>query len=166
MVFTDLFGGKWETRKIIIAATDDTTNIGNIKAALKALPNSVIPDVSVAATDPANDVTTNGGSAGHGKCYAITFNHEANSGAQNLLTVNYKGCKRAGCAPLYNGISSGNYNGVRATVADVTTFSTTNTEYGEKSVCSEHGLCDSSTGLCKCFSGYYNLDCSYQHIEA
>jgi len=33
----------------------------------------------------------------------------------------------------------------------------------EKSVCSGRGMCDSASGVCKCFKGYYLDDCSKQH---
>jgi len=159
ITYTDLFGGKWETRPITIDATTAATTATNVKAALKALPNAVIPDVTVAAGTAAAAALP----VGYGTCITVTFTDEANSGAQNLLTVNFKGCNRSGCAPLYTGLTSAD-NGVTVTVADTTTYTSTATALQEKAVCSEHGLCDSATGLCKCFHGYYNLDCSDQTI--
>jgi len=159
ITYTDLFGGKWETRPITVDAVAATTAI-NVAAALKALPNAVIPAVTVAAaTAPAAALPV-----GYGTAITVTFTDAANTGAQNLLPVNFKGCNRSGCAPRYGGLTSAD-NGVTVTVSDTTTFPlATETALKEKAVCSEHGLCDSATGLCKCFHGYYNLDCSDQTI--
>jgi hypothetical protein len=141
ITYTDLFGGKWETRPIATAAliADIATNI---KAALKALPNAVIPDVDT---------------SGAGSVVSVTFKDDANTGEQNALTVNWKGCNRAGCSPKYLGISWATNVVVAPNTVAVASLQ-------EKAICSEHGLCDSATGLCKCFHGYYNLDCSAQTI--
>lgn len=155
--YTDLFGGKWETRPVTISAADASASI---QTALQSLPFSVIPSVTVASATSAAAALP----VGFGPCYTITFSDKANTGAQNLLTVNYKGCNRSGCAPKYEGLSS-THHGITVTVADVTTFSATKTDYKDKEICSEHGFCDSKTGLCKCFRGYYTLDCSLQYIE-
>jgi len=172
LTYTDLFGGVWETRPIKVGyttaggptvATTDAAVVGvaaNIEAALEALPNEVIPAVTVTATLGTNKATT----AVNGYCAQVTFSDEANSGAQNYLKANFKGCNRAGCAPKYLGLSAGSAseNNINVAVSDITDVSIYS--YKEKAVCSEHGLCDSSTGLCKCFHGYYNLDCSAQTI--
>jgi len=160
ITYTDLFGGKWETRPIDVSGTE--SNIaGNLAAALKALPNAVIPDVTVTV---GTALSVNTAPTAYGSCFKVTFIDEANSGAQNPLTVNYKGCNRSGCAPKYSGLTGD--DAIRVTVDDITdlTSDATKTGYQEKSICSEHGLCDSATGLCKCFHGYYNLDCSEQTI--
>jgi len=157
ITYTDLFGGKWETRPITVSTAANTATA--VVAALKALPNAVIPTVTVnaAGTQP------NSAPTGYGIAITVTFTDAANTGAQNSLTVNYKGCNRSGCSPKYTGLTTGN-NGLAVSVTDSTTFSDTETALKEKSICSEHGLCDSATGLCKCFHGYYNLDCSDQTI--
>ena len=36
----------------------------------------------------------------------------------------------------------------------------------EESTCSNRGLCDYTTGICKCFRGYYSDDCSLQNALA
>jgi len=148
ITFTDLYGGVWTTRPIDIAQADaDATAIA---AALQALPNQVIESVTCARTAVSN-----------GEEIACTFDSAHNAGVQNLMVVNFGGCKRAGCAPIYNGLgTTATENGIAVTVADTTTANSVK----EAAVCSEHGLCDTETGLCNCFSGYYDEDCSQQTI--
>ena len=160
LTFTDLYGGIWTTRPIntVGAASDlasDTVTAAEIQAALQNLPNQVIPSVTV--------VPYTGGSA-KGLCYTVSFTDQANTGIQNTLKVNIGGCTRAGCAPFYSGLSShlgsGADGGVVATVTDGNVAA----NVWEAAVCSDHGLCDSSSGICNCFSGFYDLDCNEQTV--
>jgi len=161
ITYTDLYGGVWTTRPVFTAgmATDNTADsvtAANIQAALMALPNQVIPSVVVTGT------TTAPGS-GNGVCYVVTFTDAANSGTQNLLKINISGCTRAGCSPKYDGMKSGQGTGTEGGVAALVT-STSSGTVKESAVCSNHGLCDSATGLCQCFSGFYGLSCSDQTV--
>lgn len=103
----------------------------------------------------------------------IEFTGDQNVGVQNLLEVNYRGCDYDGCAPRYKGISDSDFDGtagkrVFVYVADVTSHVDSGSQnkfmHKERAVCSEHGLCDSTTGLCTCFSGYYDEDCNKQTV--
>ena len=143
ITFTDLYGGVWQTRPITVGTTA-ATNVGNIQNALEALPNSVIPSCQVT-------YDTN--------VYTVTFSDPANAGTQNLLKLNVRGCKRAGCSPKYTGISKADGTAVTVTTAHVSSAA-----LKENAVCSEHGTCDSTTGQCKCFSGFYGLNCDAQTI--
>lgn len=56
----------------------------------------------------------------------------------------------------------------RDQVDSTTTCTTTSPRDGntEESPCSNRGLCDYETGVCKCFKGFYDDDCSVQHALA
>jgi len=70
--YKDLFGETWVTSAITASASD---NSADVAAALKAIPNSVIEDVTVTHTASSNS----------GSVYSITFTH--NPGNLELLTV-------------------------------------------------------------------------------
>ena len=149
ITFTDLYGGVWTTRPITYLGTSaDATAVSE---ALQALPNQVVESVTcVHAVVTAGETLT------------CTFDSDHNAGVQNLMVVNTGGCKRAGCSPIYTGLGivAATEDGILATVADTTAADSAK----EAKVCSEHGLCDTETGLCNCFSGYYDEDCSKQTI--
>lgn len=149
ITYTDLYGGDWTTRPITIDGIEaDGVAIAN---ALKALPNQVIESVTCAWIA---EGTT-------GSDISCTFDSTHNAGVQNLLKVNIGGCQRAGCAPIYTGLNTNDgEHGIAVTVTDTTAANT----HKEAKVCSEHGLCDTETGLCNCFSGYYDEDCSQQTV--
>jgi len=164
LTYTDWRGEKWETWPITAATFTATT----IKEALKGLPNSAIPDVTVGAV-------TAVGTAGSGdlaRQFTVTFSSPDTSGNQPLLEANYGGCATAGCQPYYAALSE-----VQTSVATtahggaststpfvyVTQTTAADTEYAE---CSNRGTCDSETGLCSCFTGYYGESCDAQTIIA
>jgi len=112
-----------------------------------------------------------------GQCVdlVVEFSGDQNSGEQPLLQVNIEGCKTEGCAPYYDGLTDSDLaagsaaaaNAIRTVVVDVTTVVTSGSNvrmHKERAVCSEHGICDTSTGTCECFSGYYDEDCSKQTV--
>jgi len=150
LTFTDLYGGVWTTRPITIGSSD-TNDQNAINDALQALPNQVIESVTVARTSST-------GTDAEGFLYTITFTSSHNAGTQNLLKVNIDGCNRSGCTPIFSGVTSADDEPITVTVADATTTKK------ESAVCSEHGLCDTETGICNCFSGYYDEDCSKQTV--
>lgn len=134
-----------------------------IRAALMALPNSVVNDVEVSMDKSVDTKIT----------YRITFMGSGTSGARSLLQCNYLGCDRDGCQPRFVGIlpASGagctvkgalNYNYETEGVAAAATDGQTGT--GEDTECSSRGVCDGSTGICGCFEGYTGNACSVQTI--
>ena len=157
ITYMDLYGGVWTTRPITIGGGvtvgGDATGNTAIKAALQALPNAVIPAVTVTSSYAGTTMT-----------YVVTFTDEANAGPQNPLTINWKGCTRAGCTPYYTGlVSTTAATAVTVTIPTTGTASfyntgvSTVTAVSENAICSEHGICDTTSGQCKCFSGFYDL---------
>jgi len=105
----------------------------------------------------------------------VEFSGDQNSGSQPLLQINIAGCKTDGCAPYYDGLTDSDFaagssaatDAINTAVVDVTTAVTSGSNvrmHKERAICSEHGICDTSTGTCECFSGYYDEDCSKQTV--
>jgi len=175
LTYYDLYGGKWRTDQIAVAtAIADTAE--NVQAALRALPNKVMAGVQVyAAADAATqfgftiDYTTKDRLTFAAYSAAdVTQTHElviefadqaGSSGMQYLLEVDTLGHDAGeGSQPVSDGTTA---------TCSVTEWTTANTVYNkgytqENAVCSNRGLCDSSTGDCKCFSGYRGLACQEQ----
>jgi hypothetical protein len=132
----------------------------------------------ITAVLKAEDATGTGAVSGDymldGQCIdmKVEFSGDQNAGEQPLLQVNIAGCTTDGCAPYYGGITDADVDGTTAKaiqtgVVDVTTQVVSGSNkrmHKERAVCSEHGICDSSTGTCGCFSGYYDEDCSKQTV--
>jgi hypothetical protein len=82
-----------------------------IESALTSLPNQVIPSVTVSKVG-VTDADTNSDSANgnaYAQSYAITFNNEANSGDQHMLTCNAGSCDESGCINRGPGVSEVRY---------------------------------------------------------
>jgi hypothetical protein len=155
ITFKDLYGGVWETTPIQITGTvaTDATSVQN---AIMALPNQVAESVACVGSELDLDATAATDDTTQFDC---TFSGDQNSGDQHDMIVNYKGCSQAGCTPIYTGLAgAASSNGITVTVTDETGT------HKEAKVCSEHGICDTETGLCECFSGYYDEDCSKQTV--
>lgn len=96
--YTDMNGMVWNTTAIPASLSLDTTDI---EKALLALPNRVIPGVTVSAgTDLSH------GSIVYGKQFVITFSDSHTTGAQTLAAVDVD-CLNSGCQPLRNGMGTG-----------------------------------------------------------
>jgi len=82
-----------------------------IESALTSLPNQVIPSVTVNKVDVTDTDTNSNGAYGnaYAQSYAITFNNEANSGDQNMLTCNAGPCDESGCINRGPGVSEVRY---------------------------------------------------------
>jgi hypothetical protein len=82
-----------------------------IESALTSLPNQVIPSVTVNKVGVTDSDTNSDGANGnaYAQSYAITFNNEANSGDQNMLTCNASPCDENGCINRGPGVSEVRY---------------------------------------------------------
>jgi len=97
--------------------------------------------------------TTVAGNANGGYDYTIQLSDPPHV---TSITVESKGCWAAGCYPKRDGGD--------ATPGSVTDTVTASTSFQEAAVCSNRGLCDSATGICKCFEGHTGLACETQSI--
>jgi len=82
-----------------------------IERALTSLPNQVIPSVTVSKNGVTDTGTNSDGANGntYAQSYDITFNNEANSGDQNMLTCNAAACDEDGCLNRGPGVSEVRY---------------------------------------------------------
>lgn len=161
--FEDEFGDRWVTRSISAGYRRAATTAGanayaaqlasDIESALEALPNNCIEDVEVSV-----DLSTNSAAD---EVYAITFLN--NSGDIPMLGARYRFGKSADNA-VANAVESKNTpDGYFGVAAGGFTIAETVKGNKENVVCSNRGLCDYATGICKCFNGYTDFDCSVQN---
>jgi len=125
----------------------DTILQNTLTDALTAIPNSVFEGVTVTT-----DTTTAG-------TILVTFTFTHNSG--NIASLQWWNDARDQLT--YNATCSGADG-----VVDFGGKELTSVVHGnkEESPCSNRGLCDYTTGICKCFRGYYSDDCSLQNALA
>merc|ERR1711959_743534 len=155
LVYTDLYGGVWETRNIaVVEKSGETTkasvDAAVIRAALTTLPNEVIPDCGVnVITQEETEVS-----------FQVTFTSPHNSGDQHMLGCNINECSD-GCSPYIKGIRGD------AATPGTTAASTVHCHVqelwkgeDEAAECSNRGICDSKSGVCECFTGHTDEDCS------
>lgn len=142
--YTDWRGKVWWTHAIAYPPTAIA-----IQEALEALPNNVIPSITVGDV---NEQTLN-----QKYDFVITFTDPENKGNQPELQIGTAGCSAAGCQPVYYGCLDTGGGECADTV--VNTDGT-----AERTECSGRGICDSEVGLCGCFDGYYGVACDKQTI--
>jgi len=142
ITYQDWRGESWTTRAIDIATATSTT----IKEALVALPNNAIPSVTVTSTGSAVSGTY---------VFTVTFDSDATPGNQPALTIDVTACTTAGCQPVLLGIPTAD-----STVAVAELVAGTE----ERAECSSRGLCNTETGTCECYAGYYGEACHIQTV--
>ncbi len=142
--FTDQIGGVHET--IVMDVT--TATAITVQEALTALPNKVIPTLTVAKTGALNTGTVT---------FTVTFTDKVNSGDQPELVIDVTTCAASGCQP---------YKATALAGTGTTTASVAETTKGtkERAVCSNRGLCNSEEGVCVCSAGYTGVACESQTV--
>lgn len=142
LTYTDSNQREFTTWAIDIATATRYT----VTEALQALPNSVIPSVTVTEGGALTD-------AG-GIYWDVTFSDPVNSGTQNLLVIDSEQC-RDGCQPVIETTVTGG-----GAITETVTRQTTGTS--ENAICGTRGVCNGETGSCECFAGYTGEACGQQ----
>jgi len=147
-----------------------------IESALEALPNSALVDVDVrdqklgSFNDPKTDADDNvitwaqSGvkSAVSDSDHFLDVSFISNTGDVNIITVVGQETEVSSSGAQSPGIihHSDSYSMAQVHVIEKSKGTTDN------SVCSNRGMCDYSSGTCKCFQGFTRQDCSLQNVLA
>merc|ERR1712232_1161772 len=143
--YTDWRGETWITHAIDF----DSLSAVAVTEALQGLPNQAIPSVTVSMYSGVPDAAT----AGAG--FYVTFDSPETPGNQPALVINSDACVEHGCQPYSVGLATGG----------TFTFEVVETDGSEERLeCAGRGICDSDSGLCKCFEGYYGEACTLQTV--
>jgi len=177
-LYKDWTGKIWKTDNILIGTpsftcsdttlplnTGTTTTVANnviaaITNALENIPNGVIRGVTVTDAKSGAHVTGDdsfvggGGANSVGYILYVTFTNPGNLEALTVVNsldmqTNLPACDTAASRTFTFTKVTKQYDGNK-----------------EQSECSNRGLCDYDSGLCKCFKGYYGIDCSMQNALA
>jgi len=176
VTYYDAYGGMWNTttQTVTSSVTDDAEAL---QTALRALPNHVLDDVVVSGyQDVSGGSTTagfheDGSSKAHIKNvyeFIVTFQGTVGtSGSQNLFEIEGRPTDPASFPKsdgLFHAVNKpGNKHGTSLTrVTKEGVSGKTSMDRSELAACSNRGLCDGTTGLCKCFQGFRGLACEFQ----
>lgn len=126
-----------------------------VKTGLLGLPNQIIEDVEVSCdlggvscANPSNSQATD-----HTSDFQLAVTFHKPSGLLEPLVLDVADGSAPGTAFTYTS----------NTYIVMETLSDSDKGNEERVTCSNRGVCDHSTGLCKCFPGYSSADCSTQN---
>lgn len=174
LTYHDPYGNAWVTEKFTIDAfANDATTCGNVQAALRKLPNNVLNTVAVSAAtdynrfvrdsptsatgalDVNNPILDDDGTARDKTICIVEFQSEPGStGYQNLLECDISVHNVDGQHPKSAGATG--------TCTVYESSDTASRPLSELAECSNRGLCDYTTGMCKCYTGHMGLACQVQ----
>jgi hypothetical protein len=146
--YNDYYKGSYTTGALPYDASAD-----DVADALLSLPDHAIDAVSVEALDFEACTSGDGATAlqaSDGRGWLITLSGNQVTGKQHHFELLTQACLD-GCQPKLDGLTSLAHNVIISRPAD--------TEMYE---CSRRGVCDYDTGICECFQGFTDEDCSVQ----
>ncbi|GLD97256.1 hypothetical protein PINS_up005939 [Pythium insidiosum] len=177
LTYHDPYGGVWDTTGITFGAfAADSTSCADVQTALRRLPNNVLNTVEVTAitdffpftrTSKTSDTGTIGAQVTGGNTAAticlVSFKSEpGTTGFQNLLECNVAQHNAAGQFPITTGSATATCTVYEVYDTAASTPGAGSRPLSELAPCANRGACDSTTGLCKCYSGHMGLACQRQ----
>jgi hypothetical protein len=143
--YLDYYGGSYTTVPLAYNADAET-----VMDALLSLPDNAIDQVNVGALTE-SDCDPNSAVSDDGYGWSVTFLGHQVTGKQHTLELLTQECGD-GCQPKLP-------NGLDASSTSVTISQAAETNMYE---CSRRGKCDYDSGICECFEGFTDEDCSVQ----
>jgi hypothetical protein len=143
--YNDYYGGSYTTRPLAYDASAE-----DVMDALLSLPDHAIDQIDVSAAT-IDDCDANSGTlASSASAWFVTFSGNQVTGKQHHLELMTQACGD-GCQPKLTGLT-----------ADSTEVSITQAAETNMYECSRRGKCDYDSGICECFAGFTDEDCSVQ----
>jgi len=194
LVYTDELGAVYTTRTIKCLTADGAASCGDlVETALEELPHMVASDIDVTVQDCSKGADyvsqgacelascSDGASASQVDC-------EAAGSCSDGVTANQVDCEAGGEIWVFAGnvwtaagvwqessvfnlqveFISNTGDETLLTAIGATEVYITEVRKGttENAICGERGICDYTTGICKCFPGFTNVDCAKQNVLA
>lgn len=141
----------------------------NIRAALLDLPNGAVTGEAVNPRTGEKDSSALKVACASSAAKVVACTIEMNSSHNSGSLSNKLSCENAGC--MHEGVSSAanpggcspKYQGLGATPATCL-VTDTNVGTSDYDTCSGRGACNGADGVCECFDGFTDEDCSVQTV--
>jgi len=184
LTYFDPYGNAFTTDAISFDTyANVATTCSNIQTALRRLPNNVLNTVTVTSADSfipftrdapvfkattgttgalkVKDVTT-AGTPDHAICIVKFRLEPGTTGYQHLLGCNVNAHNAIGQQPQTAGLAAGTCEVYEAHLSGTVSLTGQSLPLSELTECAGRGLCDYSTGICKCYSGHMGIACEKQ----